>query len=239
MTERLNVYAGSDKQIGYFERLVAAFIRGKLPLDQQHAALFDKPLERLTSVEIHTLITLARDQELRLHRFKRTMDLPRVRKVLGILKGMQPHTLLDIGSGRGAFLWPLLDSFPYLSVTCVDTLDYRVADIEAVHRGGIEGLSVLGADVIALPLANRSFDVVTMLEVLEHVPDTQRALAEICRVANRFVILSVPSRADDNPEHIHLFSQSRLQGLLEEQGVRRTSFEYVPNHMIVVARIEG
>lgn len=225
-------------QVEYFERLVAAFIRGKLPLEQSHAALFKKPLDELSVGEMQTLIQLAQDQELRLHRFKRTMELPRVRKVLGILKGLQPGNLLDIGSGRGAFLWPLLDSFPHLSVTCVDVLDHRVADIQAVQRGGIEQLNALKADVKALPFAKRAFDVVTMLEVLEHIPDTRCALAEVCRVAGKFVILSVPSKEDDNPEHIHLFNQQHLQPLLAEQDIRRVSFDYVPNHMIVVARIE-
>ena len=226
-------------QVEYFERLVAAFIRGRLPLDQCHAALFNRPLDELSFRERQTLIELARDQELRLHRFKRTMELPRVRKVLGILKGLQPRNLLDIGSGRGVFLWPLLESFPYLPVTCVDVLDYRVADIQAVQRGGIDQLSALSADVTVLPFAERVFDVVTMLEVLEHIPDTRCALAEVCRVASEFVILSVPSKEDDNPEHIHLFDQQRLQSLLAEQGIRRINFDYVPNHMIVVARIES
>ena len=90
-------------QVEYFEQLVAAFIRGRLPLDQCHAALFNRPLDELSFRERQTLIELARDQELRLHRFKRTMELPRVRKVLGILNGLQPRDLLDIGSGRGAF----------------------------------------------------------------------------------------------------------------------------------------
>lgn len=227
-----------NTQIDYFARLVAAFIRGKLPVDQQHAALFSKSLDELAAREIQTLIQLAQDQELRLHRFKRTMELPRVRKVLGMLQGIQPANLLDIGSGRGAFLWPLLHAFPSLPVTCVDVLDYRVADIQAVQRGGIERLNALKADVIALPFADQSFDVVTMLEVLEHIPDTRRALAEVCRVARRFVILSVPSKEDDNPEHIHLFDQQRLRNLLAEQYVRRTTFGYVPGHLIAVARIE-
>jgi ubiquinone/menaquinone biosynthesis C-methylase UbiE len=151
---------------------------------------------------------------------------------------VQPQNLLDIGSGRGAFLWPLLDSFPSLPITCVDLLDHRVAGIQAVQRGGVKQLHALHADVTALPFAGRSFDVVTMLEVLEHIPDTQRALAEICRVAARLVILSVPSKADDNPEHIHLFDQPRLQSLLAQQGIRHVNFDYVHNHMIVVARIE-
>lgn len=226
-----------NTQVAYFERLVAAYIRGKL-LDQRDSELFSKPLDELTPEEIEALIRLARDQELRLHRFKRTMELPRVRKVLGTLKGIQPDSLLDIGSGRGAFLWPLLDSFPYLPVTCVDVLDYRVQDIETVRRGGITHLRALEADVTALPFADNAFGAVTMLEVLEHIPDTQRALAEICRVASRFVILSVPSKEDDNPEHIHLFNQQRLQRLLEEQGVGRVNFDYVPGHMIAVGRIE-
>jgi ubiquinone/menaquinone biosynthesis C-methylase UbiE len=224
-------------QVEYFEQLVAAFIRGKLLLDQQYAALFNKPLDELSIGEIQSLIQLAQDRELRLHRFKRTMELPRVQKVLGILKGIQPSNLLDIGSGRGAFLWPLLNSFPSLSVTCVDVLDYRITDIQAVQRGGIEQLDAIKADVTALPFAERSFDVVTMLEVLEHIPDIHRALAEVCRVANKFVILSVPSKEDDNPEHIHLFNQQHLQKLLEELDIRRVTFDYVPNHMIVVARI--
>jgi hypothetical protein len=77
-----------------------------------------------------------------------------------------------------------------------------------------------------------------MLEVLEHVPETRKALAEVCRVARRFVLFSVPSKADDNPEHIHLFNQQQLRALLAEQGVTRAHVEYVLNHLIVVARIE-
>src|SRR5579859_5196580 len=111
-----------------------------------------------------------------------------------------PRTLLDIGSGRGAFLWPLLDAFPGLPVTCADILDHRVAGIQALHDGGIATLTAAQADATALPFADGSFDVVTQLEVLEHIPDTRRALAEICRVARRFVVLSVPMHADDNPE---------------------------------------
>jgi len=56
-------------------------------------------------------------------------------------------------------------------------------------------------------------------------------------VASKFLILSVPSKEDDNPEHIHLFDQQHLRSLLKEQGITRVTFDYIPNHMIVVARI--
>lgn len=227
----------------YYLALAAAFVRGKAGEEQQgltasEKSLFTKAFDELPEGEMEMLIHLGKERGLRLHRFKKSMELPRVRKVLGILKGVQPHNLLDIGSGRGAFLWPLLNEFPFLPVTCVDRLDYRVADIQAVHSGGIEQVMAMQGDVTELPFPDASFDVVTMLEVLEHIPATVKALQEVCRVARRFLIVSVPSREDDNPEHIHLFNQARLRQLLGEQGITRVSFEYVLNHMIVVARIE-
>ncbi len=63
----------------YFERLAAAFLRGKRPVDQRHAMLFTKLLDKLSIREKETLIELAWDQELCIHRFNCTMELPRVR----------------------------------------------------------------------------------------------------------------------------------------------------------------
>ncbi len=222
----------------YFDILAAAFIRGKLgSASRDNPQLFVQELAVLSAEERQALIRLAGEHELRIHRFKRTMELPRVRRVLGILKGIGPANLLDIGSGRGAFLWPLLDEFPSLPVTCIDVRDDRMRDIQAVRDGGFAHIQAIHGDVTALPFEDRSFDVITMLEVLEHIPATQQALAEICRVASRFVVLSVPSKEDNNPEHIHLFSQQQITELLREQGATRVSMEYVPNHMLVIARI--
>ena len=99
----------------YFDRLAAAFVRGKLcddPAAEAHVELFARPLDQLTDEELQALIQLGLAHDLRLHKFKRTMDLVRVRKVIGILRGLQPANLLDVGSGRGAFLWPLLLILP-------------------------------------------------------------------------------------------------------------------------------
>lgn len=226
-------------QRDYYQQSAAAYIRGKLSrvANKEQLGWFTRELEALTGDEIERLLEFARDHELRLHRFKRTMELPRVQKVLGILRGLQPANLLDIGTGRGAFLWPLLDAFPDLPVTCIDRLDYRATDLQAVHTGGITRLEAIHGDVTALPFTERSFNVVTMLEVLEHIPETRKALAEVCRVARRFVLFSVPSKKDDNPEHIHLFEPRQLRALLAEQGITRVNIEYVLNHMIVIARV--
>ena len=83
----------------------------------------------------------------------------------------------------------------------------------------------------------RARNVVTFLEVLEHVERPAVALAETFRVARRFVVLSVPSKEDDNPEHIHLFSRAALEDLLVGAGATRVTFDGVLNHLIAVARV--
>jgi hypothetical protein len=85
-----------------YTRLAAAYVRGKL------GRFLEPALDTLNEKALDEIIRFGRAEGLRLHRFKRTMGLPRVSKVLGILRGLGPASLLDIGSGRGAFLWPLL-----------------------------------------------------------------------------------------------------------------------------------
>ena len=226
----------------YFERLAAAYVRGALgaaPVasDSASARLFTAPLNALSDDDLLALIALGSARGLRLHRFKRTMGLARVQATLGMLRSLQPETLLDIGSGRGAFLWPLLDAFPTLPVTTLDLLAYRVADMWAVREGGVATLHPVEGDATSMPFADGAFDGVTLLETLEHIPDTRRALAEVCRVARRFVVLSVPSKPDDNPEHIHLFDAAGLTTQLRAAGAARVSTQYVLNHLLLVATL--
>jgi ubiquinone/menaquinone biosynthesis C-methylase UbiE len=207
----------------YYTALAAAFVRGRLPAAP---ALPDDDL-----------IRFGQQEGLRLHKFKRTAELPRVRRVLGILQGLAPASLLDVGSGRGVFLWPLLDALPWLQVLTIDRKPHRVADIAAVARGGVSRLHGVLMDVTQLGLPDRSVDGVTILEVLEHLPDPRCAVAEVLRVACRFVIASVPSHADDNPEHIHLFSKPALQDLFRSAGARRVNVDTVLNHWVAVATV--
>ena len=214
-----------DRTNFYYDRLVAAFIRGRLP------NLVDLPAESL----IHKGI----ENGLRLHKFKRNSELPRVHKVLGILRGIQPASLLDIGSGRGTFLWPMLDSFEYLSTTSAELNEIRALDINAVRRGGVTNLTSVRMDAGKLGFADGAFDVVTALEVFEHMTTPEHAIAEAIRVARRFVLISVPSHEDSNPEHIHLFTKAKLEQMLASAGAGIVKVEYVLNHMIAVAGVQS
>ncbi len=196
----------------------------------------EPPLVELSDNHCYRIIRDARKQGLRIHAFKRTMGLRRVNRVLGMLKGLNPSGLLDIGSGRGAFLWPLLDGFPQLAVTAIDTDERMVERIEAVRVGGIERLSVCNMNAAALEFDDNAFDVVTMLEALEHIPDYEAAAREAVRVASQFVTLTVPSKDDDNPGHIHLFTGERLKALFLNSGAVRVRVEYILNHIVVFAK---
>jgi len=206
----------------YYVGLAAAWVRGARP---------DLARESDTAT-----VEAALAAGVRIQRFKQTAALPRVRRVLGILKGFAPRTLLDVGSGRGVFLWPLLDELPQVAVTAVDVLPHRVADIEAVRRGGVERVRAMVGDVTRLDLPERSFDVVTVLEVLEHLGDPGAAASAVVRMARTAVIATVPSRADENPEHINLFDRRSLTTLFSAAGARRVRFESVLNHLVVVAQ---
>lgn len=207
----------------YFTRLAAAFVRGQFTLP-----------EWLTDEE---LVAFGHREGLRLHKFKRQTELPRVKKVLGILQGLAPLTLLDIGSGRGTFLWALLDLFPYLDVTAIDLNPIRVKNINAVQKGGIENLRALIMDATAIELEDNSVDVVTALEVLEHLQQPSLAAREAVRLASKFVVASVPSKEDDNPEHIQLFDQASFEQLWMDAGASSVKVDYVLNHIIAVVKV--
>lgn len=203
----------------YLTRLAEAYRRG---YEKRYAGRNDAP-------------------EMKLHYFKVKDDLPRVQVVLSFLQGIVPaeqcNTLLDVGSGRGVFLFPLLREFPELEVTSLDILPHRVALHECIHEGGVENLHPILADICTWDAPDKSFDVVTMLEVMEHIPETLQVVRNAIRLARNYIIVSVPSKPDDNPEHIHLFSNDDLQRLFLENGCTKVKFMSVTNHRVMVASL--
>lgn len=184
---------------------------------------------------------VANPPEMKLHYFKAKEDLPRVQAVLGFLQGIvaagQCRSLLDVGSGRGVFLFPLLRDFPTLEVTSIDILPHRVELLDCVEKGGIENLHPTLGNICECDLPEKSFDVVTMLEVMEHIPDTEAAVRNAVRLARNYVIVSVPSKPDDNPEHIHLFSNDDLKKHFISAGCSKVKFMSVTNHRVMVAYV--
>jgi SAM-dependent methyltransferase len=95
----------------------------------------------------------------------------------------QPHDVLDIGCGYGAFV--LAARREGMDARGVDLSDYELgfasATLRGEHPASAAGVFVK-ADALALPFADGSFDLVTAWNVLEHVPDLPRLVAEVHRV---------------------------------------------------------
>ncbi|MCB9879634.1 MAG: methyltransferase domain-containing protein [Planctomycetes bacterium] len=101
--------------------------------------------------------------------------------------GEPGERVLDLPCGTGRLL-PFLESRGHT----VAQADGAAAMLrEAAARGRAADLAVQ-ADALAMPFAERSFDGVVMFRFLHHLPPdaARRALAEACRVARRFVVVS-------------------------------------------------
>ena len=227
---------------GYYERLAAAYVRGKA--GRNGYPVFEKPeflqkdLAELNDREIEEIIAIGQSAEDKLYAFKNThRDMPRVKRVLGFLKSVQFESLLDVGSGRGVFLFPFLEEFPWVQVTSLDILPYRVEFLQDLSAGGIAGLHAMEKNICEQPLPEKSVDVVTMLEVLEHIPDVGKAVGAAVRIAKKYVVVTVPSKHDNNPEHIHLLTKNMLTDLFKGAGCSKLHFDGVSGHLFMVAAI--
>lgn len=221
----------------YYEELLKSAIKGAV-LSQNSGDLYKKSLlelKEISTMEKSSLLKVAEQLGIRTHYFKRSNLLPRVQKVLGFLKASCPNSLLDIGSGRGAFIFPFMDEFPLVPVTSIDILEKRVDFLKNIALGK-ENFNVLKGDICTLDMPDERFDIVTMLEVLEHIPSVEKAIANGVRLAKRWVVVSVPSERDDNPEHIHLLTREKLTEYFNNCGINHLTFDSVAGHLIMIGR---
>lgn len=104
-----------------------------------------------------------------------------------MLDGLQPEVVVEIGAGEGRITERLVARFPDATVVGLDLPATNLAE----EWDEIEVPMFFG-DATRMPFVDGSIDLVVGLEVLEHVPQPERALADIARVCRGTAILSVP-----------------------------------------------
>ncbi len=160
--------------------------------------------ERITAQELTRRTQLALEHEAR-YRF-----------VLPLLGGRR---LLDVGCGEGLLL-ELAGMAGALERFGIDTSADAVTRAKE-RLGDAPDLHLVHGRAETLPFADRSFDVVTVLETLEHLEQPDAAVAESRRVVrlDGVVIASVPNDellAAANPYHRNRFTHGRFLGLMRQ-----------------------
>jgi ubiquinone/menaquinone biosynthesis C-methylase UbiE len=104
---------------------------------------------------------------------------------------IKERPILDVGTGTGRAA--LLFARGGARVTGVDASAQMLAI--ARQRAADEGLHAIfqQGDAHELDFADRAFDVAVSLRVLMHTPHWEQCIAELCRVADRLVIVDYPS----------------------------------------------
>ena len=104
---------------------------------------------------------------------------------------IQKRTILDVGTGTGRAA--LLLARGGAKVTAVDASEQMLAVARRRSAEQSVGVRFMLGDAHALDFKDRSFDVAVSLRVLMHTPQWRRCIAELCRVADRLVIIDYPS----------------------------------------------
>lgn len=145
--------------------------------------------------------------------------------------------VLDAGCGTG-YGAEILQAAGAASVTAVD-ISAEAAEVTASRVAGLE--AVIRADLRDLPLADDSFDLVVCWEVIEHIDEGARAIAELRRVLRPEGVLLVSSPNPDvypsgNEHHVHEYRATELAAMLEE---RFSNFSTYRQHAWLASVIES
>lgn len=101
------------------------------------------------------------------------------------------HTILDVGCGGGIFINSLLSTYPdrFDRITALDCSEDALTHVKTEKFKG---------NVAKLPFEDESFDLVTCMEVLEHLDqeDYEKGVSELQRVSRKYIILTVPNNQD-------------------------------------------
>ena len=143
-----------------------------------------------------------------------------------------PDSILDVGCGEGVLTYEWAEKLGDKRIVGIDLPDPKLeAEWQKRQRPNLE---YKAAEATSLSFADDEFDMATAIEVLEHVPDPEATVAEMARVAQRYLLVSVPREPiwrmvnmargaylrhlGNTPGHVNHWSKVSFVSLLSRHG---------------------
>jgi SAM-dependent methyltransferase len=123
--------------------------------------------------------------------------------VHSILRLLNVHSILDVGSATGRGLRDFHDALPGALVCGVEPVAALIQ--QGRTSGNLSGVSILQASGETLPFPNHTFDAVCEFGTLHHVPDPAAVVREMLRVARKVVVIADSNRFGQGSWPVRLF----------------------------------
>jgi SAM-dependent methyltransferase len=156
--------------------------------------------------------------------FERSLD--------DLLTQADPRSLLDVGCGEGVLTQQWAERLTGRRVVGIDLEDPLIQAEWAKRQA--PNLEYRAMKAENLPFGDDEFDLASAIEVLEHVPDPEHTVAEMARVAQRWLLVSVPREPlwrglnmargaylkdlGNTPGHLNHWSKRAFVALLSRHG---------------------
>lgn len=152
--------------------------------------------------------------------------------LLGSLKNLKADRILDVGCGEGVGLNHLQSKNigKYL-----EGIDYSKEAL-ILAKKFYPSLKFRQGDIYKLPYRENEFDLIICSEVLEHLDKPEKAVGEMKRVTNKFLLFSVPNEPifraanffrgryiknfGNTPGHVNHWSKSSFIDFLRSQEIK-------------------
>ncbi|CAN5536367.1 N/A [soil metagenome] len=181
---------------------------------------------------------------------------PVVRRLMGGFHGTLdelwdragPRSVLDVGCGEGVLTESFAERLGEGRIVGIDLDDPGLKREWAKRRR--PNLEYRVEEATRLSFAGDEFDVATAIEVLEHVPEPEATVAEMARVAKRWLLVSVPreplwrglnmargaywASLGNTPGHVNHFSKRSFVTMLARHGAVEEARSPFPWTMLLV-----
>lgn len=142
----------------------------------------------------------------------------RRRIILNWLKPLQFKTVLEVGCGQGYLLDQIAEKF---GCQCLGTDIAQSVILDNQKRNTPHQFAVLDVENEAL---DQKFDLIIASEVIEHINDYQKAIANLAKMSNRYILITVPSAKvfpiDKKVGHFRHYQPRDLIGELDKNGFK-------------------